>query len=165
MTNQRDVQELGSPGVAELPFDVQLEWSGSGGEGAGRIFTDDLQLEYSVPASMGGRGVGSNPEELLVCAVGACYSATLFGLLRRAGLPASAVRVAATGTVSGYPAQARFARLTVSPTIVDGAAARQAEYEEVAEAAHRRCFIGRTIADNVDYELGAVRIASAPVAA
>ena len=69
---------------------------------------------------MGGRGVDSNPEELLVCAVGACYSATLHGLLRRAGLPTSGVRIAARGTVSGYPAQARFARLTVSPTILDG---------------------------------------------
>jgi osmotically inducible protein OsmC len=152
-------------GGSELPFDVVLEWSGAGGEGMGRISTDDLEIEYSVPASMGGRGVGSNPEELLVCAVGACYSATLYGLLRRAGLPASAVRVAAAGTVSGYPAQARFARLTVSPTIVDGATARLAEYEEVAEAAHRRCFIGRTIAGNVDYELGTVSVAPAPDAA
>jgi osmotically inducible protein OsmC len=151
--------------VAELPFQVELEWSGSGSEGAGRILTDDLELEYSVPASMGGRGVGSNPEELLVCAVGSCYTATLNRLLRRAGLPASAVRVAAIGTVSDYPARARFARLTVSPTIVDGDPSRQAEYEQAAEAAHARCFIGRTIAGSVDYEVGAVTVAPALVAA
>jgi osmotically inducible protein OsmC len=151
--------------VTELPFDAELEWSGSGSEGAGTIFTDDLELEYSAPVSMGGRGIGSNPEELLVCAVGACYSATLNGLLRRAGLPASLVRIAATGTVTGYPAQARFARLVVSPTILDGDASRRAEYEEAAEAAHMRCFIGRTIAGAVDYEVGAVTVVPMPVAA
>ena len=71
----------------ELPFQVELEWSGAGREGAGRIVTEDLELELSTPASMGGRGVGTNPEELLVCAVASCYAATLFGVLRRAGLP------------------------------------------------------------------------------
>ncbi|HEU5362434.1 MAG TPA: OsmC family protein [Gaiellaceae bacterium] len=151
--------------MAELPFAVQLEWAGSGGEGAGRIVTDDLELEYSVPASMGGRGVGSNPEELLVCAVGACYSATLNGVLRRAGLPASGVRVAATATVSGYPEHARFAQLTVSPTIIGGDASRSVEYDHAARAAHDRCFIGRTIAGAVDYRLGTVTVAPALVAA
>jgi peroxiredoxin-like protein len=151
--------------MRELPFDVELEWSGSGRDGAGMIFTDDLELEYSTPASMGGRGVGSNPEELLVCAVASCYSATLLGLLRRAGLPAAAVRIAATGAVTGYPAQARFERLTVSPTIVDGDPRRQPEYEQVAAAAHERCFIGRTLAGNVAYEVGPVVVAAANVTA
>ena len=53
----------------ELAFEAELEWSGSGREGTGRIVTDDLVLEYSTPKSMGGRGKGTNPEELLVCAV------------------------------------------------------------------------------------------------
>jgi len=129
------------------------------------IFTDDLEVEYSVPASMGGRGAGSNPEELLVSAVGACYSATLFDVLRRADLPASGVRIAASGVVTDYPKQGRFARLSVSPTIVDGDPSRLDEYEDAAAAAQRRCFIGRTIAGNVDYELGPVVVAAAPVAA
>lgn len=147
--------------MAELPFEVELQWWGGGGKGAGKIVTDDLEVEYSVPESMGGRGVGSNPEELLVCAVGACYSATLHGQLMRSGLPADGVRIAAAGTVSGYPEQARFARLTVSPTILGGDPSRSAEYDRAARAAHKRCFIGRTIAGNVDYELGTVTVAPA----
>lgn len=149
----------------ELSFEVELEWSGSGTDGAGTIVTDDLEIEYSAPASMGGRGVGSNPEELLVSAVGACYSGTLFSLLRRADLPVRAVRLAATGTVSDYPKRARFARLTVSPTILEGDPSRRDEYEQVAAAAIARCFIGRTIAGSVDYELGSVAVAGAPAAA
>jgi osmotically inducible protein OsmC len=151
--------------MSELRFEVGLEWSGSGREGAGRIVTDDIELEYSTPASMGGRGTGTNPEELLVCAVASCYSATLLGLLRHTGLPASAVRVEAVGTVGGYPARARFERLVVSPTIVGGDPARVGEYERVAETAHERCFIGRTIAGNVDYQVGWVAVEPMPVAA
>jgi osmotically inducible protein OsmC len=149
--------------MAELLFAVELDWSG--GDGTGRIVADDLELEYSVPASMGGRGVGSNPEELLVSEVGACYSATLGGVLRRAGLPASGVHVEATGTVSGYPGRARFAQVTVSPTILGGDASRSAEYDRAARDAHERCFIGRTIGGAVEYGLGAVTVAPARVAA
>lgn len=153
--------------MSELRFDVELTWMGNGDEGAGRIHGEDSELEYSVPASMGGRGSGTNPEELLVSAVASCYSATLEGVLRRAGLPAEEVRVDATGVVqiSGYPAHARFTRLTVSPTIVDGDPERGAEYERAARGAHDRCFIGHTLAHSVDYRLGAIRVEPAAVAA
>jgi peroxiredoxin-like protein len=148
-----------------LPFQVELEWSGSGRDGAGRIVTDDLQLALSTPASMGGRGVGTNPEELLVCAVASCYAATLFGVLRRAGLPVASVNVDARGTVTGYPGQARFERLVVSPTIADGDPTRVHEYEQAAATAHGRCFIGATIAGNVDYQVGVVAVAPTEAAA
>lgn len=149
----------------ELPFQVELEWSGSGRDGAGQIATDELQFEVSTPASMGGRGVGTNPEELLVCAVGSCYAATLFGVLRRAGLPVASVNIDARGTVAGYPGQARFAGLVVSPTIVDGDPTRVHEYEQAAATAHDRCFIGATLAGNVDYQVGGVAVAATEAAA
>lgn len=151
--------------MQELRFEVELEWSGRGRDGAGRIVTDDVQLELSTPASMGGRGVGTNPEELLVCAVASCYTATLFGVLRRAQLPATSVTIAARGVVTGYPEQARFERLVVSPTILDGDPARLHEYEQAARTAHDRCFIGRTLAGNVDYQVGSVAVAPAEAAA
>jgi peroxiredoxin-like protein len=151
--------------MADLTFPVSLSWSGRGREGGGRIRGDDAELEYSVPESMGGRGAGTNPEELLVSAVGACYSATLLGVLRREGLPAEEVRVAALGTVTGYPGQARFERLTVSPTIVGADVARAREYDHAARTAHDRCFIGGTIAGSVDYRVGEVCVAPAREAA
>src|SRR4026209_230190 len=103
--------------MSDLSFDVELMWSGAGGKGVGEIHTNNLTLELSGPESMGGRGVGTNPEELLVCAVASCYTATLFALLRRAQLPADSLAVGAIGTVTGFPGPARFARIVVSPTI------------------------------------------------
>ena len=102
--------------MKELSFEIELRWSGTGREGAGEIRTDDVTLELSAPESMGGRGVGTNPEELLVCAVSSCYAATLFGVLRRAKLPTDSVSVNAKGTVTGISGRVRFAGIVVSPT-------------------------------------------------
>jgi peroxiredoxin-like protein len=141
---------------SDLHFDVQLSWSGTGREGAGRVDTDDLVLELSSPGSMGGRAVGTNPEELLVSAVSSCSTATLAGMLRRAGLPMRSLAVKAT--VTGFPARARFARIVVDPTVIGGDRRRRDEYEATADAAHDRCFIGRTLAPEVAYEVGAVEM-------
>ena len=144
--------------MSDLSFDVELIWSGTGGEGAGEIQTDDLALELSGPQVMGGRGIGTNPEELLVCAVSSCYTATLFGVLRRARLPVGSLTVRARGTVTGFPGDARFAGIVVSPTILGGDAERHAEYEAAADIAHDRCLIGRALAPEVVYEVGSLQM-------
>jgi osmotically inducible protein OsmC len=144
--------------MSDLDFDVELMWSETGGKGTGEIQVNDLMLELSGPESMGGRGVGTNPEELLVSAVSSCYTATLFGVLRRARLPVDSLAVAATGTVTGFPGSARFARIVVSPTILGGDLERQPEYEAAADIAHDRCFIGRALAPEVAYEVASVRV-------
>jgi peroxiredoxin-like protein len=119
MPPAKDVNTTKGDGVvSDLSFDVELMWSETAGKGAGEIKTDDLVLELSGPKSMGGRGIGTNPEELLVCAVSSCFTATLFGVLSRAQLPVDSLAVDASGTVTGFPGHARFARIVVSPTIM-----------------------------------------------
>jgi len=144
--------------MADLAFDVELTWSGFGRDGAGEIRTDDLVLELSAPGSMGGRGVGTNPEELLACAVSSCYTATLSGVLRRAKLPVASLAINAVGTVIDFPGHARFAGVVVSPTIMGGDVERQAEYESAALHARDRCLIGHALAPEVAYEVGGVRV-------
>ena len=104
----------------DLSFDAELRWAQTGRTGIGEIQADGLTLELSGPKSMGGRGVGTNPEELLLCAVSSCYIATLFAVLRRAKLPADSLAVSASGTVTGFPLHTRFAGVEVSPTILGG---------------------------------------------
>ena len=62
--------------MAELSFQSGLKWSG-GRLGSGRVAVGGEAFAFSVPASMGGLGTGTNPEELLLTAVGSCYTATL----------------------------------------------------------------------------------------
>ncbi|PZR99000.1 MAG: hypothetical protein DLM67_04745 [Candidatus Nephthysia bennettiae] len=62
-------------------------WSGSERQGAGAVETGASAIEFPVPASRGGRGTGTNPEELVASAVGSCYTATLASLPFKARLP------------------------------------------------------------------------------
>lgn len=151
--------------MSELEFSVGLSWSGTGREGAGHICGEDIEVDWSVPAGMGGRGEGTNPEELLVSAVASCFSATLLGVLRRAGLPVTGLRTAATGAVTGYPIRARFASLVVSPTIVGADSERTEEYASAAQAARDRCFIGHTLRPEIEYRVGSVALEPAEVPA
>jgi peroxiredoxin-like protein len=151
-----------------LNFDVGLRWTGSGAEGIGEVSGERQGFVVSAPDSMGGRGVGTNPEELLVSAVVSCYGATLLGVLQRARLPVDSVAVTARGTVAGYPGRARFERLAVSPLILGACTDRLEEYEAAANHAHDRCLIGRALAEDVSYivesielrESGAVSLAA-----
>ena len=144
--------------MRDLSFDVELTWSGAGHEGAGRIQSDDVALDLSGPESMGFRGVGTNPEELLVGAVSSCYTATLFAALRRALLPVESLTVRASGTVTGFPAATRFTRIVVTPTVIGGDVGCRPGYEAAASLAHDRCLIGHTLAPEVAYEVGSVHV-------
>jgi peroxiredoxin-like protein len=144
--------------MTDVSFDIELAWWGAGREGIGAIQGDDLTFEFSGPESMGGRGSGSNPEELLVCAVSSCYAATLSAVLVRAELPVAWLSVSATGTVTGFPGHARMARIVVSPLVLGGDSSRDAEYEVAAGLAHDRCLIGHALASEVTYEVASVRV-------
>ena len=148
--------------MSELSFAVELVWSGTGRDGVGEIHTDDLSIDLSAPEAMGGRGVGTNPEELLVSAVSSCYTATLFAVLRRARLPVASLAVNASGRVTGFPGHARFDRVAVRPTILGGDPFRHTEYETAAVLAHDRCMIGQSLATEVTYEVGPVQVRREP---
>lgn len=139
--------------MKDLSFEIELRWSGTGREGAGEM-TDDVALELSAPELVDGRGAG-NPEELLVCAVSPRYTATLFGVLRRAKPPADSVAVSEKGTPDR-----RFRAYAVcgQPTILGGGPARQRAYEAAADVAHDRCFIGHTLVPEVNHEVGSVQV-------
>lgn len=144
--------------VADLQFSTELKWHGTGRDGEGTAMLSAGEIVYSAPASMGGKGVGTSPEEFLITAVASCYSGTLFGVLKKSGLPADQVGVRAEGEVTGYPMQAKFARLRVSPVIVGADMSKLAEYRTAAVKARDKCFIGKTIAGNVVYEVGEVEL-------
>ena len=148
--------------MADLFFESRLSWAGK----AGQVQVGGENFRFSVPASMGGLGVGTNPEELLLSAVGACYTATLSGLLNSAGLPAAAVGVRVDGTVSDHPGpSARVSSLVVNPTFIGADAGRESDYEKAAVKARERCFIGRHLGPQVSYRVGEVAFAEAEATA
>ena len=143
--------------MAELTFKSRVTWRGRERAGAGIVTLGREEVVFSAPSSMGGRGVGTSPEELLVSAVASCYAGTLFHLLAQDGLPAEQVRVRATGVVTDYPGSAaRFSQIVVQPTIRGGVPQRAPEYTACAHMAHEHCFIGKALRDDISYEVGEV---------
>ena len=150
--------------MRNLEFEVSTHWSGDAATRFGVVESGGRQIEYSAPATMGGSGEGTNPEELLLAAVATCYTLGLNRLLRKRDLPATGLSVCAQGAVSGYPLAATFARIIVSPTIAGADTSRATDYEIAARVARDRCFIGKTLAASVSYEVGHVTLAGEPIA-
>lgn len=142
----------------DLAFNVSARWSGVGPEGEGEMTIGDRQYPYSAPSNMGGKGVGASPEDLLLAAVTACYSGTLMRVLDQSQLPAQSVSIQTDGIVEGFPEHAVFARITVNPIIHGGHVERMADYQQAAETARDRCFIGRTVRDSLQYQVGRVTV-------
>jgi osmotically inducible protein OsmC len=147
--------------VKDLTFASMVRWAGRGREGGGTVTTGGQTLECSAPDSMGGQGVGTSPEELLVAAVASCYSGTFFHLLGRDGLPAEEVVVDAVGVVSAYPSRAaHFSRIVVNPTINGADSGRLSDYQACALVAREHCFIGTALREAIIYEVGEVTLRS-----
>lgn len=152
-------QKRKDDGELELTFEISAQWTGIGRQGEGEMTLGAGSIPYSAPATMGGKGVGTSPEEFLLAAVTSCYSGTLMRVLHQAELPGVTVEIKTEGQVTEYPEHARFSRITVHPTIKGGDVARQLEYEEACQVARERCFIGRTVRDYLDYTVGKVTVA------
>jgi peroxiredoxin-like protein len=144
--------------MTDLKFEVNAHWSGVGVNGEGNLTMGDKTVLYSSPAEMGGKGIGVSPEDLLIGAVTTCYSGTLFAILTKRRLPVETISVRAEGMVTGYPTQTNFSQLIVHPTIMGGDSSKQEEYEKAATMARDKCFIGKSIAGNIDYQVGKVQL-------
>lgn len=83
--------------MADLEFETQLSWQATGNDGNGTVQLGKKEVIYSAPASMGGKGIGTSPEELLMAAVAACYSGTYMALLVRKNLPVKHVDIRVHG--------------------------------------------------------------------
>lgn len=129
----------------------------------GRVTLGGHSLQCSAPAVMNGKGVGTNPEELLISAVACCYSLTLAGVLQLRKLPATEIETAVEGVVI-RDGGLRFDRITVSPTIRGADSEREEDYRIAADTARDRCFIGSTVKSALNYSVGTVNlIESEPV--
>ena len=144
--------------MPDLSFYVETTAQGKAREREGLLVVDGHEIRYSVPGSMGGKGVGASPETLLIAAVTACYSLTMLAYLRKYDLPFADLGIRTEGIVE-HP-QHRYARITVNPTVRGADASRMDEYRSAAVESRDHCFIGQTVAaGGVAYEVGEVRLA------
>jgi lipoyl-dependent peroxiredoxin len=121
----------------------------------GRTRTDDgkLDLELSMPESMGGPGGdGTNPEQLFAAGYAACFANAMRSAARRAGDESVVDGASVTAHVEiGAIGGGRFGlavRLEAAVPALD-----QAEAEDLVARAHERCPYSNATRGNVEVAL------------
>jgi peroxiredoxin-like protein len=126
-----------------------------GRDGCGEIAIAGRELVFSSPAALGGCGKGTNPEELLLSAMGACYTLTLSIITAKAqpGIASVAAKLEATVVEETEPKRRLFFReIRIIPQIhlKPGAAAPDpAALQAACAKAESACFITQTVKPGV----------------
>lgn len=133
-------------------FTLQGQWHG-GRLGSGTLTTGALTSDVSIPAEMGGPGIGSNPDELLLAAAANCYMITLASILENRKLPVRALSLRSEGFVERDGGRLTYKRIVHRPLIeLEGEAADEARTTALlsAERAEKACMVSQAVRGNVE---------------
>ncbi|AIQ35848.1 hypothetical protein R50345_15180 [Paenibacillus sp. FSL R5-0345] len=133
------------------PFILNAVWNG-GRNSDGTIETGQLKTQISIPKEMGGPGVGTNPDEMLLGAAATCYLITLAAMMERSGLTTSSLKLTSEATVDVTNNIFTYEAIKHSPIITLTKDASEDDIEKAIRIAHKAedsCMISRAVAGNV----------------
>jgi Ohr subfamily peroxiredoxin len=113
-----------------------------------------LDLNLALPAELGGRGQGTNPEQLFAAGYAACFHGALALVSRKAGVDASKATVTCAVTIGRDPGDGGY-MLAAKLTVEIPGADREKSQQVVAQA-HKLCPYSKAIHGNVDVEVAVV---------
>ena len=127
-------------------FEADMTWSGDG-SGCGKLHMPqgDISIDIGGSKKIGGCGVGANPEELLLGAVGACFINTWAIFLKKLNIPYAEPSVRVTGTLGKDPAGGyRMQDMTVHARVPAPLMAEQeTQLEKTLQLAEKYCIISK----------------------
>lgn len=145
-------QTLQNGGMTEHHFHFTAQWPG-GRNSIGTIECGHLTTQVSIDTGMGGPGVGTNPDEMLLSASATCYLMTLAAMIERAQLPVASMAFASDITVTVDGGQYRCRQIVHRPAITLPRGASAAELDKLkhlTESADRYCMVSNALRGNVD---------------
>ena len=142
--------------MAQHRFLVRAHYAG-GVAGRGGLRADGLECSISAAKTMGGSGIGTNPEELLLGAACNCYLITLTAIAARRGIPIAKVELESEVFVEAGE-RLRIDRIVHRPTITLAESAtseQRTQAVDVARLAESACIVSVALRGNVavDVEL------------
>jgi len=134
-------------------YPVTVDWKG-GRDGGGKVSAEHSGTSnvIAVPTEYQGTGKGTNPEELLTCAIASCYTITYGIIAQNRKIPVAKVETHATGQVEQSGAQLVYTSVVIKPTITleSSATDEQATLaEDMAHKADLYCIITNAVRDKV----------------
>ncbi|MGX0909608.1 SACOL1771 family peroxiredoxin [Staphylococcus caprae] len=136
-------------------FKVKTKWQG-GRDKVGTVKGDIIESQISIPSSLGGKGIGTNPDEMLVSAASSCYIISLAATLERAGYTDIQIHQQSIGTASFVNGKFQIDRITHYPEIQVNEANKanlEKRLSKLLEIADRNCMISNSIRNNVEVDI------------
>ncbi|GAK38313.1 OsmC family protein [Paenibacillus urinalis] len=133
------------------PFILNAVWNG-GRNSDGTIEAGQLKTQISIPKEMGGPGVGTNPDEMLLGAAATCYLITLAAMLERSSLETESLTLTSEATVDVTNNIFTYEAIKHAPVVTLTSTATQDDMDKAIRIAHKAessCMISRAVAGNV----------------
>jgi Ohr subfamily peroxiredoxin len=137
--------------MAKALYTANATVTGGRAEGHGKTDDGNLDVQLRLPTEMGGKGDGTNPEELFAVGFAACFEGALGVVARRQRLEASDVSI--KSEVSLYTTDEKGFKLGVEldvtlPQVTDPEQAKQ-----IVAAAHQVCPYSNATRGNIEVKL------------
>jgi peroxiredoxin-like protein len=129
-------------------YRVRGDWSG-GRTSVGSIEGSNFNSPLSIPVDLGGPGVGTSPEELLLGAAYGCYLITLSTLLSNRNVPFTKISLESQGFVVNDRGL-RFDRIEHYPTIYVDGPVDEEQISFLAQHAEHACMVSSALRGNVE---------------
>jgi peroxiredoxin-like protein len=107
-----------------------------------------LSTKFSVPTNLGGPGIGTNPEELLLSAAYGCYLITLAILLTNRKIPFTRIELESEGFVINDKGL-QYDRIEHRPTIYVDQPVDEEYIVALAKHAEHACMVSSALRGNV----------------
>ncbi|WP_255950843.1 OsmC family protein [Streptomyces odontomachi] len=139
-------------------YAAHLHWDGSTAAGVRSFSRDHTAVappaagEVALSADRAFRGSPErlNPEQLVVMAASSCQLLSFLAVAARAGVDVLAYDDEASGRLDLAAEPARLVTIRLAVTVKVAAGTDEARVEELAEQAHRECFIANSLAVPVE---------------
>ncbi|HFE5965676.1 TPA: SACOL1771 family peroxiredoxin [Staphylococcus aureus] len=136
-------------------FKVQTSWQG-GRNNVGNVKGDILSENISIPASLGGVGIGTNPDEMLVSAASSCYIISLAATLERAKFTDISIEQQSIGTACLNNGKFSMSKIVHHPHTQipsDQIAQLEKRLPKLITIADNNCMISNAVRNNVDIKI------------
>ena len=135
-------------------FKMDLKWN-NGRNGSGVLQASKLKTEISIPQEMGGAGVGTNPDEMLLGAAATCYLITFATLLENANIQIEDLTLEAAGIVDVTNGVFTYEKIVYYPSVLVGDLSERKEERilKIAKKAEQTCMISKALKGNVSIEI------------
>lgn len=133
------------------PFVLEAVWNG-GRNSTGTIEAGQLQTKISIPKEMGGPGIGTNPDEMLLGAAATCYLITLAAMMERAELPVEQLTLTSEANVDVTDNVFTYESITHRPAVTLKQGSTESDVKKALHLSHKAessCMISRAVAGNV----------------